>query len=410
VNAQGSETLSRFLAPEGAPDLCRALAWRRSLERWAQLQAQAQAVPHDQVLAYVVDQLPRLSTSGRHAVLGSPDAAIFVQAHVTGRQDVAADLAVLGSLHAESQTDRPVNLTMQGSLVCRRQGVGRALIVNEGSQLDGLSITFAGETISLAARVAGGGSWVRELRRDGAPVNGVERRACVGEDAWELVDGWPGFANPFDDGNESPLLDDVSRVDLTNALKQAWNLVTSISPGATKEMRETARYLRPLRPRAADTIPSFSSRELPGVLFVGTHRRDGVQIEFAHLAESCFHEHLHNRLYLLESAFPLTLPETPPRRYWSPWKMKERGIDGMVHAIYVFAHLAWFWRRAANLSDAAFASVALRRSGDHSAALRNALHTIATTTELAPAGEAVVASARDTLDEAAGEWRGPYAS
>ncbi|TMQ11033.1 MAG: hypothetical protein E6J90_35315 [Deltaproteobacteria bacterium] len=403
MNRMANGSLGRFLAPDGAPQLTRSLAWRRTLERWALIHRRAQEAPQDQVLAYVVAQIPMLSATGRHAVLGSPDGAAFVHSHVTGRQDATSDLAVLGAVHAERQPGDTRTLALQGSLVCRRQGVGRSVIIDQGSQLDGLSITLEDKTLSITARVAGAGCWRRELRRDGLPTVGAERRAPIGEGAWELVDGWSGFENDFDDGNESPLLDETSRVDLTRALKQAWSLLVAIAPGAAEEMQETARYVRPLRPRTGDTIPSFSSRDLPGVIFVGTHRRDGVPIEFTHLVESCFHEHLHNRLYLLESAYPLTVPETPPRCYWSPWKTADRGIDGMVHAIYVFAHLTWFWRRAATLSDAAIAKVAIRRSGEHFEALREALRTIATTTELAPAGEAVIAASQNLLEKPAGD-------
>lgn len=402
--------LRRFLAPDGAPQLSRSLAWRRTLERWALIHRRAQEVPQDLVLAYVVAQLPRLSATGRHAVLGSPDGAAFVRSRVTGRQDAASDLAVLGAIHAECQPPDAVTLALQGTLVCRRQGVGRSVILDRGSQLDELSITLEDNTLSIAARMAGGDCWRRELRRDGLPTVGTERRTSIGEGAWELVDGWSGFENDFDDGNESPLLDEATRADLVGTLKQAWDLLVAVAPGAAEEMQETARYLRPLRPRTGDTIPSFSSRDLPGVIFVGTHHRNGSPIEFTHIAESCFHEHLHNRLYLLESAYPLTVPETPPRRYWSPWKTAERGIDGMVHAIYVFAHLTWFWRRAASLSDTPITRGAVRRSGEHLEPLREALRTIAATTELAPAGEAVVAASQDLLDKTAGDWELPHAS
>jgi uncharacterized protein len=163
----------------------------------------------------------------------------------------------------------------------------------------------------------------------------------------EIIDGWAPFCDDFDDGNVSINLMPSERSVLGGVLAEAVTLIGLAMPAALEEMSETAQYLSPIRPKdtSVSDLPSFSSPALPGVIFVGVQQGDGTWIDGRHLAESCVHEHLHNRLYLLDDALPLTIRAAEPQSYYSPWKRTMRGIDGMLHAIYVFSHLAWFWRR-----------------------------------------------------------------
>lgn len=398
MNQFRNENLIRFLAPEGAPKLCRALALRRTFGRWAVLRQVAEERPNDDVLAHVLHCLPQLTPAERHAVLGSPDGAVFTYSHLEGNPNAAADLAILGALHTYSSQKRKITLFLQGHLICYRQGVGRYLINENGTKLEAISVTFGGGGLLIEACTDTGKSWRRFLGADGVHETFIAERKPVGSGVWELVDGWSNFNNPFKDGNDSPLLDETSRINLICALQQAWKLIVETAPKVTEEMRETAQYLRPIRPQTTDSIPSFSSRELPGVIFVGTHHQDGRPVDFLHLVDSCFHEHLHNRLYLLESAFPLITPKNPPRLYWSPWKTTERGIDGMLHAIYVFSHLAWFWRRVAHLVvESTLVENARERANEHKVALHQAMEAIKGTEELTPVGREVVSAAQSIL-------------
>jgi HEXXH motif-containing protein len=177
--------------------------------------------------------------------------------------------------------------------------------------------------------------------------------SVVRADKLEIVDGWQPFTDGFDDGNLSITFDDSSRVEFLRLLGEAVELIRVVMPAALEEMVETAQYLSPIRPQndEGNTLPSFSSPALPGVIFVGIEQGDGRMIDVKHLAESCVHEHLHNRLYLLDEALPLTVKTDNPRSYFSPWKQTMRPIEGMLHAVYVFSRLAWFWRKAAESID-----------------------------------------------------------
>jgi uncharacterized protein len=150
-------------------------------------------------------------------------------------------------------------------------------------------------------------------------------------------------------------------------------------------------------------LPSFSSPALPGVIFVGVQQGDGTWIDGRHLAESCVHEHLHNRLYLLDEALPLTIRAAEPRSYYSPWKRTMRGIDGMLHAIYVFSHLAWFWRRVGDELPQLeqYAARCVEEQVEH---LETAVEGIGTS-ELTEAGRSVLLASTDILHTLTAEAR-----
>jgi HEXXH motif-containing protein len=178
-------------------------------------------------------------------------------------------------------------------------------------------------------------------------TQGRSEKGSLRSDRLEIIDGWPPFRDDFDDGNVSIILKPSARGTLESILEEAVTIINTVLPAALEEMLETAQYLSPIRPRDAgkSELPSFSSPAMPGVIFVGIQQRDGMWTDARHLAEACVHEHFHNRLYLLDEAMPLTIRMAAPRSYFSPWKRTMRSIDGMLHAIYVFSHLAWFWRR-----------------------------------------------------------------
>jgi HEXXH motif-containing protein len=53
------------------------------------------------------------------------------------------------------------------------------------------------------------------------------------------------------------------------------------------------------------------------------------------LAESIIHEAMHLQLTLIESIVPLINSTT--QTAFSPWKQSERPVQGLLHALYVFA-------------------------------------------------------------------------
>ena len=215
-------------------------------------------------------------------------------------------------------------------------------------------------------------------------------RKSFGSGAWEIVDGWPNLDDSFNDGNRSMIFNASERDKLYSALEFAWKLIGYTIPQALEEMTDTARYLSPLQPLKHNAgIPSFSSSSIPGVIFIGTHDSTGQLLDSEHLAESCLHEHLHNRLYLLDAASPLICPSDSPGTYYSPWKKTKRPADGLLHALYVFSCLAWFWDRVSSTSKAFVKAKAVEFRDAQLKPLQEALLDTSFTRELSPTGHLV---------------------
>ncbi len=183
-----------------------------------------------------------------------------------------------------------------------------------------------------------------------------------------LVDDRPSLKNPFDDGNRSLSLDDAQRKTLQAEVSRALAFIEELAPDAVQEMAWTATYLSPIAPNANNEgIPSFSSQEFPGVIFVGLLRSNGQMTDWRHLVELIFHEHLHNRLYLLDELLPMTQADAlRSEAFYSPWKKAPRPLDASLHSLYVFSHLAWFWASAfRSPADAGMGRFAEARGREH---------------------------------------------
>jgi HEXXH motif-containing protein len=342
VVATSGEQLDRFLAPGGDPDTLRRLAWRRSAIRLSILLASHRERPSNE-LSYLLGQLEIVDPEARHQVLATPEAALYADALLNNRApdaDIAAP--VLSRLAVLSPTSGRQNFSWLGRLPLDYLPLGMRAVRMQGREIEDPELMVDGRRVRLSSTSGGLAMEVPIEITEGASECWSFRA-----DRLEIIDGWVPFCDDFDDGNVSVNLDPSSRGTLGGILEEAIKLIRAAMPAALEEMRETAQYLSPIRPKDAgiSELPSFSSPALPGVIFVGVQQGDGTWADARHLAESCVHEHLHNRLYLLDEAMPLTIRTAEPRSYFSPWKRTMRGIDGMLHAIYVFSHLVWFWRR-----------------------------------------------------------------
>ena len=392
VEVNRDERFDHFLAPQGNPDSIRRLAWRRSAMRLHILLSLRCERPSDE-LSYLLDQLGRASAGARHRALAAPEMAVYIEALLS---DVApsADIAAPILARIASVTSTPVRQTFSwsGKLTLDYLPLGACAVRVPGEELNAPELLLDDHWIRLSS--PRGGPRVR------VPIKYPElafENCFFRSEKLEIVDGWKPFCDTFDDGNVSVNLDPPARTELTRLLSEAVTLIEVGLPAALEEMLETAQYFSPIRTRDIDTsaLPSFSSPALPGVIFVGIQQGNGRWIDALHLAESCIHEHLHNRLYLLDEALPLTISTAKPRSYFSPWKRTKRGIDGMIHAIYVFSHLAWFWRMIGNkLTDLdKYAALCVDEQVEH---LRTATTEI-DTDELTEAGRRVLWASTEIL-------------
>ena len=116
------------------------------------------------------------------------------------------------------------------------------------------------------------------------------------------------------------------------------------------------RSVHVLIPRDTYFDSSFSDPVLPFSIFVSCpFLAEPNRIE--RLAENIVHEILHLQLSLVEKSQPLVTEARDQQRMFSPWKKEHRSVQGLVHGVYVFGNLRYFWKcvSAHNTEHSSFA-------------------------------------------------------
>jgi HEXXH motif-containing protein len=93
---------------------------------------------------------------------------------------------------------------------------------------------------------------------------------------------------------------------------------------------------------------SFSDPAIPFSIFVSVPDRNDRR-SVLRLAENLLHETMHLQLTLLENLTPL-VDTTSAWSMYSPWKQRERPVQGVMHGLYIFCVLRWMWRKISRTS------------------------------------------------------------
>lgn len=130
-------------------------------------------------------------------------------------------------------------------------------------------------------------------------------------------------------------------------LQEALNIVKNCEPDIYNEMLQVSPYIQMV---SDNTDPnkdiSFSDETLPGTIFIGVWKGEGMLSTFM-VAASIIHEHLHQKLYLLQQRFELFFSKDA--LIYSPWPKKFRPPVAALHAVFVFTHVARFWSNVIKL-------------------------------------------------------------
>lgn len=129
---------------------------------------------------------------------------------------------------------------------------------------------------------------------------------------------------------------------LTN-LHAAFKIVKNYSQSLLDEMHSLSKEIQLVIDTSAspDKDVSFSDETMLGAIFIGVWKSSGLHSPYV-VAASLIHEHLHQKLYLLQSCFELFYPQQT--MIFSPWPNVLRPPSGALHAVYVFTHVAHFWK------------------------------------------------------------------
>lgn len=127
-------------------------------------------------------------------------------------------------------------------------------------------------------------------------------------------------------------------------LNNALDIIKNYDHSLYKEMLIVSPHIQLIKDRKADPDKdvSFSDETLPGAIFIGVWKGNSLLSPYM-VAASIIHEHLHQKLYLLQQRFELFPPQDT--LIFSPWPNLLRPPVGAVHAVYVFTHVAHFWNK-----------------------------------------------------------------
>ena len=130
-------------------------------------------------------------------------------------------------------------------------------------------------------------------------------------------------------------------------LQEALNIVKTCEPDIYKEILQVSPYIQIVSDKTDPNKDiSFSDETLPGAIFIGVWKGEGMLSSFM-VAASIIHEHLHQKLYLLQQRFELFLSKDAS--IYSPWPKKFRPPVAALHAVFVFTFVARFWSNVIKL-------------------------------------------------------------
>ena len=139
---------------------------------------------------------------------------------------------------------------------------------------------------------------------------------------------------------------DIQRINLHEIMNSVFRMIVVV-PQLLNTVIGLCRSLHVLLSQDSEVDVSFSKPELPFSIFVSVPSSNS-RYPVERLVESVLHEALHLQLSIVQRLVPLIEDHGEEEKMFSPWKEKLRGISGVLHSVYVFKNLHFFWSQMAN--------------------------------------------------------------
>lgn len=140
---------------------------------------------------------------------------------------------------------------------------------------------------------------------------------------------------------------------LATMIAAALDLIREVDSRRGEQIAASIRWYLPLACADPSAHRSRTVDSMRGVVFLSPSRDKTV------LAEAIVHEYYHSVLHARMEVEPL-LAGGARGRFYSPWREDPRPLPGLLHALYVFAGLAEFFRRAEETPSLAGQGLSLR--------------------------------------------------
>jgi hypothetical protein len=119
---------------------------------------------------------------------------------------------------------------------------------------------------------------------------------------------------------------------ILSCIEDALDLINQV-PSMMETVAVLVRSLHGLKPEDEDHDVSFSEPHVPFSVFVSVPEKR-VANNALRVAEAIVHEAMHLQLTLIERKVDLSVAGS--KRLFSPWRREFRGVQGILHALYVF--------------------------------------------------------------------------
>ena len=134
---------------------------------------------------------------------------------------------------------------------------------------------------------------------------------------------------------------DIKEMNFWQVLERSLDLIRAVEP-ILGTVSGLCRSLHVLAAGGSGYDNSYSDPRLPFSIFVScpmSKEANGAE----RLAENIVHEALHLQLSLIEIVEPLIDKSQEGENIFSPWKDERRPVHGVLHGLYVFGNLRYFW-------------------------------------------------------------------
>lgn len=121
--------------------------------------------------------------------------------------------------------------------------------------------------------------------------------------------------------------------------------IIRLIPSLFSTVAALTKSIHLIKPETDDYDVSFSEPNVPFSIFVSVPRKNTLANSLR-VAESIVHEAMHLQLTLIEKI--ATLVTSNAKSYYSPWKDEMRSTQGILHALYVFRVIDYFFGELSN--------------------------------------------------------------
>jgi HEXXH motif-containing protein len=152
----------------------------------------------------------------------------------------------------------------------------------------------------------------------------------------------------FDSGYGGGIIFDLPEdrgLRLAETIRDAYGFLDRLDSRIAQRLLDNVTWYVPVRSPRADVHVSFSVPRLSGVIFLSEPASALGVPGWLKLAEVLVHEFAHNELSLYQESHKL-FHEDPTDGFCSPWRPDPRPLNGIVHGMYAFWHVAEFFRCA----------------------------------------------------------------